>query len=263
MTTGLLGALGKGPGPGLGLFRLDLARAGGLVFPLLFSLMGALLGGSSGCNHRAATATGLPVLIVPADAPKDEPPPAPLSVPLEANASKSGKVDKVDRSDKSDKVAAADSPGKPDKSDKIGKAESETEITCDAAAPEGMVCIPGGPFWRGNDNAKTDEKPRMRIVVSPFYMDTYEVTNEQYFKCVEAGRCDPPIKYFPMFAKPKQPVVAVSWYESNDFCKWAGKRLPTEAEWEKAARGPNGDVYPWGNEPSTKSRSAPRAAAPA
>ncbi len=119
-----------------------------------------------------------------------------------------------------------------------------------------MVCIPGGPFWRGNNpgSGKADERPRMRVTVSPFFMDTYEVTNEQYFKCVEAGKCDPPIKYYPMFARPKQPVVAVSWYESYDYCKFADKRLPTEAEWEKAARGPNGETYPWGNQPASCNR---------
>jgi sulfatase modifying factor 1 len=114
-----------------------------------------------------------------------------------------------------------------------------------------MVCIPGGPFWRGNDNGKPDEKPRTRIVISPYFMDTYEVDNDQYFKCVEAGKCDPPIKHYVMYTRPKQPVVAVSWFEAYAFCQAVGKRLPTEAEWEKAARGPDGEVYPWGNAPAT------------
>ncbi len=86
------------------------------------------------------------------------------------------------------------------------------------------------------------------MTVKPFYMDITEVTNEQYNRCVEAGKCEPPIKHFGLYVRPKQPVVAVSWYQSYDFCHYAGKRLPTEAEWEKAARGPDGEVYPWGNE---------------
>jgi len=218
--------------------------------------------GAAGCEHRAATATGLPALMVPADVPETEPPPAPLSVPLQESA-KLDKQDKVEKSEKAesseklDKTDKLDKSHQPESSDKIAKDDKSvgsTEIPCGAEAPEGMVCIPGGPFWRGNDNAKADERPRMRVVVSPFFMDQYEVTNEQYFKCVEAGHCDPPIKYYPLFARPKQPVVAVSWYESYDYCKFAGKRLPTESEWEKAARGPNGDVYPWGNEPATCER---------
>jgi formylglycine-generating enzyme required for sulfatase activity len=87
-----------------------------------------------------------------------------------------------------------------------------------------MVCIPGGPFWRGNDNGKPDEKPRTRIVISPYFMDTYEVDNDQYFKCVEAGKCDPPIKHYVMYTRPKQPVVAVSWFEAYAFCQAVGKR---------------------------------------
>lgn len=210
---------------------------------LLLTLIGA-----SSCEHRAknAGATRLPVLSVPEHAPVEEPPPAPLSEPLreEAYPLAAKENEKIDPKKEAKKDAGI-------KSDKFA---GDGEIPCGAEPPEGMVCIPGGPFWRGNDNANADERPKMRIVVSPFFMDTYEVTNEQYFKCVEAGKCDPPIKYYPTFARPKQPVVAVSWYESYDYCQFAGKRLPTESEWEKAARGPNGDVYPWGNEPATCER---------
>lgn len=235
--------------------RLGLAPGSALL------ILGLVLGASSGCEHRAATATSLPTLFVPSDAPTDEPPPAALSEPLPISPN----VPKLPVATATPTTPVAKNPEKgsenahekmaPGTGPLLGeKLEAETEIPCGANAPEGMVCVPGGPFWRGNDNAKPDEKPRMRITVSPFFMDTYEVTNEQYFQCVEAGKCDPPIKYYAMFARPKQPVVAVSWYESYDYCKYAGKRLPTEAEWEKAARGPNGEVYPWGNEPATCNR---------
>src|SRR5262249_9051466 len=156
----------KGPGWSGGR-AADLARIGALLLccvPLL-----------AGCNHRRATATGLPVLFVPTDAPTEEPPPAPLSVPQEV-ADKAGKTDKAQKPEKTDKVETAEKTDQVDpsnKTDKIAKSEKlagDNEIPCSMAAPEGMVCIPGGPFWRGNNDAKADEKPRMRIVISPFYM---------------------------------------------------------------------------------------------
>ncbi len=199
--------------------------------PAVGLLAGGLLLNLS-CEHRAATAKSRPrkavkvaTLKVFAEAPSDEPPPTGFLASGEAQ------------------------PDKNDPKATITKLAT-TEVPCGKDSPPGMVCIPGGPFFRGNDHGgKPDERPKMRITVSPFFMDTTEVTNEQYFRCVEAGKCEPPIKHFGLYVKPKQPVVAVSWYQSYDFCHYAGKRLPTEAEWEKAARGPEGDAYPWGNDP--------------
>jgi hypothetical protein len=123
--------------------------------------------------------------------------------------------------------------------------------------PEGMKCIPGGFFIRGSNRTTVDEdshrkvqdeSPEMRIELSTFFMDTYEVTYSEYQECVKAGGC-PPVEpnYRNGYRNPKQPMLGVNWYHARDYCKWRGKRLPTEAEWEKAARGDNGELYPWGN----------------
>ncbi|MEM7181276.1 MAG: SUMF1/EgtB/PvdO family nonheme iron enzyme [Spirochaetota bacterium] len=126
---------------------------------------------------------------------------------------------------------------------------------------DGMKCIPAGEFIRGSDTGEPDERPQEKVYVSEFYMDTYEVTNAAFQKCLDSGKCRGCFRkkqchrigpsYGWRYKKPQQPIVGVSWYTAREYCKFMGKRLPTEAEWEKAARGPNGNMYPWGNEPAT------------
>lgn len=134
-------------------------------------------------------------------------------------------------------------------------------LPCGGKEIAGMKCIPAGEFIRGSNTYDADEKPEEKIYVSDFYMDIYEVTNEEFDKCKTAGKCQECLKagkcnyigprYGKPYLGPKQPAVGISWYTAKEFCEWAGKRLPTEAEWEKAARGPDGNLYPWGNEPAT------------
>ena len=119
-----------------------------------------------------------------------------------------------------------------------------------AEPPAGMACIPGGPFVRGADDGEADERPRDEAVVSTFFIDLYEATNEEFEACVAAGACRRPMPYRE-FRQPRQPIVAVDWFNARSYCQWVGKRLPTEAEWEKAARGTQGRIYPWGDEPPT------------
>lgn len=123
------------------------------------------------------------------------------------------------------------------------------------AAPADMKCIPAGDFLRGSDTSEKDQRPQATIWISTFFMDTFEVTNADYKKCAAAGACRKHAPAYKVgFSGPKQPVVGVKWFDARDYCTWAGKRLPTEAEWEKAARGPSGALYTWGDEKPTCKR---------
>ena len=126
-------------------------------------------------------------------------------------------------------------------------------IPC-AAPPPGMACVPGGPFLRGSDDGLADARPAAEVWVQTFYMDIDEVTNAAYQACVRAGKCRKAGPRYNDFDRPTQPVNGVSWYDARDFCEAHGKHLPSEAAWEKAARGTDGRTYPWGNEPVTCER---------
>lgn len=114
-----------------------------------------------------------------------------------------------------------------------------------------MVYIPEGEFLMGSDDRLRDEKPAHVVYINAFYIDPFEVTKADYRAfVVDTGR-RPPQEWtgdrYPE-GKGKHPVTYVSWYDAYDYCKWAGKRLPREREWEKGARGTDGRTYPWGNE---------------
>jgi len=125
------------------------------------------------------------------------------------------------------------------------------------AVPADMLPVPGGTFTMGADGVgERDEQPAHSVTVQSFLLDKTEVTNEKYLECVNAQACKPyrdnVARGFhagpeASFRAPDQPVVGVSWYDASAYCAFRGKRLPGEAEWERAARGDDNRKYAWGN----------------
>ncbi len=148
----------------------------------------------------------------------------------------------------------------------------EKPATPEPRDPAEMIVIPAGEFWMGSAEddaeARDNEKPRHQVFVDTFEIDKDPVTSARWKRFMDAGGyreqsywstegwkwrserkvTQPDSWEAANFRRPDQPVVGVSWYEAEAFCRWAGKRLPTEAEWEKAARGTDARKYPWGNE---------------
>ena len=129
------------------------------------------------------------------------------------------------------------------------------------SAIDGMtqLFVPAGTFTMGGMDVyrESDELPAHEVKLNAFWVDQVEVVNGMYNLCVQAGTCRPPVEprsdnrqdYFGNPEFQDYPVVNVTWYDANVYCQWAGRRLPTEAEWERAARGDDKRNFPWGDEP--------------
>jgi formylglycine-generating enzyme required for sulfatase activity len=133
-------------------------------------------------------------------------------------------------------------------------ASLQAEIVDPAGVP--MVLIPGGVFQMGTQYGGEDERPAHPVTLDDYYIDKYEVTNARYAECVDAGVCQPPTDsasathklYYGNSEYADFPVIFVSWFMAKTYCEWRGGRLPTEAEWEKAARDDDERTYPWGDQ---------------
>jgi formylglycine-generating enzyme required for sulfatase activity len=139
----------------------------------------------------------------------------------------------------------------------LHEAGEERTITLPGGVEVTQVFVPAGSFLMGSEGVAESWKPAHEVALDGFWFDRTEVTNAQYAACVAAGVCTPPdnagsdlpddTNSDPAFAD--HPVVNVTWFDADAFCRWADGRLPTEAEWEYAARGPESLTYPWGDTP--------------
>ena len=204
----------------------------------------------------AALAGACQPTTAPSPAPVPSPGPAPAattSPPTEPSATPDGGGEETH-----DAALHADASGST-----TGDAEASS-----ATAPEGMLLVQGGRFKMGADEGgEGDERPAHDVTIASFWLDRTEVTQAAYDECVAANVCvpaDPQIlaTFGGLFRGPQKPVVGISWLAARDYCNWKGKRLPREAEFERAVRGEDGRRFPWGNEAPTRERTVFSANAP-
>lgn len=124
-----------------------------------------------------------------------------------------------------------------------------------------MLSVPAGWFWMGSEDGEQDEKPMHRVWLDSFFIDRYPVTNSQYALFLQETKYESPLYWNDSRCNdPNQPVVGITWADAMAYCSWRSKKehakysIPTEAQWEKAARGEDKRKYPWGNQPPDKKR---------
>jgi sulfatase modifying factor 1 len=120
-----------------------------------------------------------------------------------------------------------------------------------------MVLVPAGEFVMGSDRDQAAARPAHTVYLDDFYIDVYEVSQTRYKECLAAGGCELTPGTGELLNRPvwdEHPMMDITWYDAQEYCEWRGGSLPTEAQWEKAARGTDERKFPWGNEPVTCER---------
>jgi formylglycine-generating enzyme required for sulfatase activity len=162
-------------------------------------------------------------------------------------------------------VALSDKKAEPPPREAAVEAADAGAPSSAPAAPDDMAFVKGGTFTMGTDEGgEQDERPAHEVTVASFFLDKTEVTQAAYEECVAAKVCTPAdpsilatfgtLEAPGPFKGPKRPVIGITWNSAVQYCEWRGKRLPREAEFERAVRGEDGRKFPWGNEPPTKER---------
>lgn len=149
-------------------------------------------------------------------------------------------------------TAAPETPTAPDPETDTAGLGAPFLWTTPAATQHEMVLVPAGAFIMGSDDGDADEQPVHAVELDAYFIDVFAVSVGQYRACTEAGACEPPTSanlcnWFDSVPD-DHPINCMYWKDADDYCTWAGLRLPTEAEWEKAARGTDARTYPWGED---------------
>ncbi len=211
-------------------------------------------GGDAGGGQTAATTEGAantptPVVLA-TPTPKPAPPtPTPRPTPTVAP------IESATEEPTSETTTEATTEGTTEAKPEATTEAVATEEPAAAPIPEDMVLIDAGPFTMGQDGGKPKNGPAHEVDVPAYEIDRFEVTNDEFARFVEEAGYKTyaeqnSSKNWKDVAEGKgnHPVVYVTWDDAKAYCEWAGKRLPSEAEWEKAARSDDGRVYPWGND---------------
>ncbi len=211
-------------------------------------------GGSSGGDAQQSADTPTPVVLA-TPTPKPAPPtPTPRPTPTPAP------IVSAEESESEDEAATEEEAPAESEGEAATEEEATEEAPVEEAAPAGplydeMVLIPGGAFTMGQDGSKPKNGPAHSVDLPDYEFDRFEVTNEEFAWFVEQTGYvtyaeENSTKNWTDAAEGKgnHPAVYITWDDATAYCEWAGKRLPTEAEWEKAARGDDGRAYPWGND---------------